>query len=51
VKLVNDGGTWLKNSLEKIEEKGVLVVKEKLSKKNFKHIARLLYGKIVWVKE
>lgn len=49
--VVNDSGVWLKNSLEKIENKGVLVVKAKHSKKNFKHRARLLYEKIVWVKE
>ncbi|MGH0796202.1 hypothetical protein ACQVTT_18725 [Bacillus mycoides] len=47
VNLVNDGGTWLKNSLEKIEKKGVLVVKAEHSKKNFKYRARLLYEKIV----
>lgn len=45
--LVNDGGTWLKNSLERIEKKGVLIVKAKHSKKNFKHRVRLLYEKII----
>lgn len=33
VNLVNDGDVWLKNSLEKIEKKGILIVKVKHSKK------------------
>lgn len=33
--LVNDGGTWVKNSLEKIEKKGIMIVKVKHSGKFF----------------
>lgn len=47
VNLVNDGGTWLRKSLKKIENKGVLIVKAKHSKKNFEHRAKLLCEKIM----
>lgn len=44
--LVKDSGVWLKESLKKVEDKGVMIQKAKHSKKSYNHRATLLINKI-----